>query len=155
MRQHDKGIAECEKAVSLEPNSSKVHFFLSLALRYAGKAEESIIECKEAIRLNPIPPSAYYQALTNSYCLTGKYNEAIGAGKEAVGIEPNNMTARAFLAAAYSLGGMEEEALAEAKEVLRINPRFSVVRWAKTMPYKNEVDRELTINALRKAGLPE
>jgi hypothetical protein len=41
----------------------------------------------------------------------------------------------------------------EAAEVLRINPKFRVEYWAKTMPYKNEADRELIIGALRKAGL--
>ena len=105
------------------------------------------------IRLDPIPQSYYYQSLTNTYCLAGQYEEAITAGSKAVNIEPNNLIAHAFLAAAYSLGGLEEEARIQAKEVLRINPRFSVDQWAKTMPYKNEVDRDLTINALRNAGL--
>jgi len=153
MRQHDKGVAECKKAVTLEPNSSRAYFFLSLALRYAGKAEEAIIECKEAIRLDPIPPSNYYQGLTNSYCLTGQYKKAISAGKEAVRIDPNNMTARAFLAAAYSLAGLEEEALIEGGEVLRIAPKFLLEKWAITMPFKNKADLDLTIGALRKAGL--
>jgi TolB-like protein/Tfp pilus assembly protein PilF len=153
MRQHDKGIQECERGVALEPNSANAHFFLNLALRYAGRAKEAITMCKEAIRLDPIPMSHYYQGLTNAYCLAGQYEEAITAGIKAVHLEPNNLIAHAFLAAAYILGGMEEEALAEAKEVLRINPRFSVEQWAKTMPYKNQADRDLVINALRKAGL--
>jgi adenylate cyclase len=153
MWQHDKGVAECEKAVGLEPNSARAHFFLGLALRYAGKSEEAIIECKEAIRLNPIPTSNYYQGLTNSYCLTGQYKEAIRAGKEAVRIEPNNMTARAFLAVAYSLAGLEEEARIEAEEVLRIAPKFLLENWARTMPFKDKADLDLTIGALRKAGL--
>jgi len=153
MRQHDKGISECERGVSLEPNSAMAHLWLGLVLRYAGRHEEAITMYKEAIRLNPIPPAVYYHGLSITYCLTGQYEEAITAGKKAIRFEPNNMVSHAFLATSYSLGGLEEEALAEAKEVLRINPRFSVEQWAKTMPYKNEVDRELTINALRKAGL--
>ena len=153
MLQHDKGIAECEQAVNLEPSSAISYFYLSLALKYAGRPKEAITMCKEAIRLNPIPPGFYYQSLTNSYCLTGQYEEAIAAGKEATRVEPNNLTARAFLTAAYSLHGREEEARMEAAEVLRINPKFSIDYWAKTMPFKNEADRELTIGALRKAGL--
>ncbi|UCG67365.1 MAG: tetratricopeptide repeat protein, partial [Deltaproteobacteria bacterium] len=153
MRQHDKGIPECEQAVSLEPNSATAHLFLGLALRYAGRHKEAITMCKEAIRLDPIPWSGYYQSLTNAYCLAGQYEEAITAGRKAVRLEPNNLIAHAFLAAAYSLHGREEEAHIEAGEVLRIDPKFSVEHWAKTMPYKNEADRELTINALRKAGL--
>ncbi len=153
MLQHDKGIAECEQAVNLEPNSAIAYSYLSVALRYAGRPKEAITMCKEAIRLDPIPLSFYYQSLTNAYCIAGEYEEAIAAGKKATSIEPNNLLAHAFLAAAYALHGREEEARIEAAEVLRINPKFSVDQWAKTMPYKNEADRELTIGALRKAGL--
>jgi tetratricopeptide (TPR) repeat protein len=111
--------------------------------------------CKEAIRLDPIPVSLYYQSLTNAFCLTGEYEEAIAAGKKATSLGPNNLVAHAFLAVAYSLHGREEEARVEAAEVLRINPKFSVEYWAKTMPFRNQADLELVIGALRKAGLPE
>ena len=153
MRQHDKGISECERGVALEPNSAGAYFFLNLALRYAGRAKEAITMCKEAIRLDPIPLSGYYQGLTNAYCLTGQYDEAITAGRKAVHIEPNNLIAHVFLAAAYSLHDREEEAHIEAGEVLRINPKFSVDHWEKTIPYRNKADKELIIGALRKAGL--
>jgi adenylate cyclase len=153
MLQHDKGIAECEQAVNLEPNSAISYFYLSLALKYAGRPKEAITMAKEAIRLNPIPPGFYYQNITHLYCLTGQYEEAIKVGKEATRVEPNNFTVRAFLTVAYSLHGRQEEARIEAAEVLRINPKFRVEHWAKTIPFKNEADRELTIGALRKAGL--
>ena len=153
MLQHDKGIAECEQAVNLEPNSAISYFYLSLAHKYAGRPKEAITMAKEAIRLNPIPPGFYYQNLTHLYCLTGQYEEAIKAGKEATRVEPNNFTARALLTVAYSLNGRQEEARIEAAEVLRINPKFRVEYWAKTIPFKNEADKELTIGALRKAGL--
>jgi len=109
--------------------------------------------CKKAIRLNPFPPSWYYFGLTNAYSLTSQYEEAIIAGKKAIHIDPFNLVSRVFLAATYSLNGQEEEARVEAKEVLRINPHFSVDQCEKTIPYKNEEDRELIIEALRKVGL--
>jgi adenylate cyclase len=152
-RQYVEGIAECEQAVSLEPNSARAHYFLGLVMKYAGRHKEAITVCKEAIRLNPIPPSLYYIDLINLYCLTGQYEEAITAGKKAVHLGPNNLIAHAFLTAAYSLRGLKEEARIEAGEVLRINPKFSIDRWTRNMPYKNEADKELIISALHKAGL--
>jgi adenylate cyclase len=152
-RQYDEGIAECEQAVSLEPNSARAHYFLGLVLKYAGRHKEAITVSKEAIRLNPIPPSLYYIDLINLYCLTGQYKEAITAGKKAIHLGPNNLIVHAFLTAAYSLRGLKEEARIEAGEVLRINPKFSVDRWTRNMPYKNKADKELIIGALRKAGL--
>jgi len=108
---------------------------------------------KEAMRLNPIPPGFYYQNLTHLYCLTGQYEEAIKAGEEATRVAPNNFTVRAFLTVAYSLYNRQEEARIEAAEVLRINPKFLVDSWTKTMPFKNKAELDLTIGALRKAGL--
>ena len=59
------------------------------------------------------------------------------------------------LTTAYSLAGRQEEARIEAAEVLRLNPKFSLVRTGKLLPYKNQADREHVISALRKAGLPD
>ena len=47
----------------------------------------------------------------------------------------------------------EREASARAAEVVRINPKFSVDSYAKTLPYKNQSETDKLINALRKAGL--
>ncbi len=152
-RQHDKGIAECERAVTLDPNYANGYFFLGTALRYAGRPEEAIEMYNKAIRLDPIPQGRYYQGLTNTYCLMGQYEEAISAGQKAIHLNPDNLIAHAFLAAAYSLSGREEEAHVEAAEVIRLNPKFLVETWETTMPFKNKSDLELVIGALRKAGL--
>jgi hypothetical protein len=48
--------------------------------------------------------------------------------------------------------GREEEARASAAEILRINPRFSLERYAKILPFSQPVvDR--VVEDLRKAGL--
>jgi adenylate cyclase len=58
-----------------------------------------------------------------------------------------------FLAAAYSLAGQDEKARVEAAEVLRINPKFSLEKFAQSVTYKNQEDKERLISALRQAGL--
>jgi hypothetical protein len=60
-----------------------------------------------------------------------------------------------ILAVAYSLAGRQEEAGIAAKEVLRLNPKFSVALFRKMLPYKNQADTELVIEAMLNAGLPE
>jgi hypothetical protein len=57
------------------------------------------------------------------------------------------------MAAVYSRAGRNEEARIEAAEVLRINPKFSLEQFAKSLKYKKQEDIERTVNALRKAGL--
>jgi tetratricopeptide (TPR) repeat protein len=83
----------------------------------------------------------------------GQYDDAITWCEKAVRREPNSLFARLFLAAAYSRAGRNEEARIEAAEVLRINPKFSLEKFAKSLTYKNQEDVERTVSALRKAGL--
>ena len=49
--------------------------------------------------------------------------------------------------------GREQEARAEGAEVLRIDPTFSLERYAKMFPLKNQALKDKTFEALRKAGL--
>jgi adenylate cyclase len=155
MRQHEKGIAEVEKAVALNPNAADAQCFFGFILHYNGRHKEAIEGIRKAIRLNPFPPNWYWHCLGFAYCHAGMYEEAVAACKKALRVKPDNLPARLRLAAAYSLSGREEEARAEAAEILRIDPKFSLKRFAKGQPYKNQSDTELFINALRKAGLPE
>jgi hypothetical protein len=45
------------------------------------------------------------------------------------------------------------EARSAAQEVQRVNPKFSVAVWAKTMPYRNRERLARFSDTLRKAGL--
>ncbi|MEE8481074.1 MAG: adenylate/guanylate cyclase domain-containing protein [Desulfobacterales bacterium] len=153
IRQHDKAVAEGERAVALNPNSAVSHMRYGKILTFAGRYEESIPELKKAIRLNPIPPNMYLFSLGISYCWTGQYEEAITWCEKAVRREPNSMFARLFMAMAYSFSGRDEEARVEAAEVIRINPKFSLAKFAKRVTYKNQEDKDRVIEALQKAGL--
>jgi hypothetical protein len=46
-----------------------------------------------------------------------------------------------------------EEARTTAEEVLRVQPKLSVAFFEKKLPYKNKADLQLSIGAMRKAGL--
>jgi tetratricopeptide (TPR) repeat protein len=85
--------------------------------------------------------------------LLESYEEAIAAYKKAISIEPGNLVAHVALATVYALDGREMEAQGEAEEVLRIEPKFSVERYAKSLAFMNQAYRDLSIAALRKAGL--
>jgi len=85
--------------------------------------------------------------------MTEKYDEAIPVVKKALNRNPNYLPAYAFLAASYISLGREPEAVAAAEEILRIDPKFSLESYAKTLPYKNKADKDKFIEALKKAGL--
>ncbi len=155
MKKYEKGIMEAQKGVDLDPNGAHGYLYLSLCLRYAGKFEEAIQAIEKAIRLNPFPPVTYFKFASPAYYGAGRYKEAIAAGEKAVKVSPNDAGSHMTLAIAFSLAGRQEEARIAAKEVLRLNPKFSVALYRKTLQYKNQADTERVIGAMLNAGLPE
>jgi TolB-like protein/Tfp pilus assembly protein PilF len=144
-RQHEKAVAAAEHAHTLNPNGALVYNTLA-----------GVVGCgKKSIRHAPFPPLTSFHWLGRAYFMTGQYDEAILTFKKALNVNPNYLPAHAFLAASYSSLGREAEANAAAEQVLRINPKFSLESYAKTLPYKNKADIERYIAALRRAGLPD
>jgi adenylate cyclase len=152
-RQYEEAIAEGERAVALSPNGADAHAHLAMTLNYMGRPEEAIGLFKKATRLNPMPPNWYLFCLGDAYRLTGQYEKAIATVQKSLQRNPDDIIAHIALATGYIMGGREDEARAEAAEVLRIDPKFSLEYYANTLPYKNQADTELIIDALRKAGL--
>jgi adenylate cyclase len=152
-RDYDKAIAEGEKAVALDPGGADAHAWLGMGLNYADRPKEAIPLFEKAIRLNPFGPTSYFLNYGTSYRMMGQYQEAITQYKKALRIAPNNIIAHIALAGTYSLLGRNEEARAEAEEVLRLNPKFSLESYAKTLPFKNQAQIDRLVEALRKAGL--
>jgi adenylate cyclase len=153
-RDFEKGVAEAERAVALEPGSGHAYTTLGLNLNYSGRYEEAIPVLKNAIRLMPIPSALCLNSLGFSYRMLGRYEESIVSLKKLIQREPDSITGHLHLAATYVLAGKEAEARAEAAEILRINPKFSLEQFAKTIPMKNQTDlMDRWIEPLRKAGL--
>jgi len=154
-RQHEKAIAEFERAINLNPNLPDLHARFGIALTYVGRLEESLDSFKKAIRLNPIPPSWYLRNFARSYRMVGRYEDSISTYKAALYRSPDDLYAQAGLTATYSVAGRLNEARAQAAEVLRVQPKFSSERYAKTFPFIDKAETEKLISALRMAGLPE
>jgi adenylate cyclase len=152
-REHEKAIAEAKRAIALNPNNADAYNMLGLSLHLSDRSVESIGFLKKAIRLNPFPRSIYLVNLGNAYRATEQYEEAIETYKKSIKREPNNIFAYIGLTATYSLMGREKEAHESALEVLKIDPEFSLKKFAKTIPFKNQDRVKRVIEALRKAGL--
>ena len=152
-RDYEKGIAEAERAVALEPNSADAYTQLAINLSWAGRTEEAIPLFKKAIRLSPIPPARCLFNMAACYRIIGQHEDAIAIYKKILQKQPDQMLAHLGLAATLMLAGREDEARTQAAELLRIDPKFSLERFAKTLTYKNQAEIDRYIGALRKAGL--
>jgi len=151
--QFDRAIEEGERAIALNPNGADHHVWLAMILTSAGRPEEAVELVNKAIRLNPFPPNWYFLSLGNAFFAMGRYEEAVGSYKRTFERSPDFLLTKIGLAAAYGALGGEEDARAAAIEVLRINPKFSLERFAEGLLYKDQKDADHYINALRKAGL--
>ncbi|MCX5913835.1 MAG: tetratricopeptide repeat protein, partial [Deltaproteobacteria bacterium] len=107
---------------------------------------------QHAIRLNPFAPSMFFNNLAVAYRDAGQYEKAIEEAKKALQREPNTQFPYIHMAISYIRLGREEEARTAAAEILRINPKFSLERYAKTLPFTKPVADRI-VEDLRKVGL--
>ena len=152
-KQHEKAIAEQEKAITLSPNDADGIAGLGGILTWAGRPEETIGLVKKAMRLNPMYPTEYLWNLGHAYFLVGRYEEAIETLKRARDRNPDYLPVRAYLAASYSELGREEEARTEAAEYVRLSPQTSTEAWRHRLPYEDQAILERVIRNVRKAEL--
>jgi adenylate cyclase len=155
LKEYDKAISEAEKAVSLNPSSAHAYRSLGVVLEAAGRPEEAIPFFKKSLRLSPIPiDPGTLGRLGHAYRQLGQYEEAVATHKKALQLYgADHLLAHLQLAGVYALMGREKEAHAEAAEVMRIDPKFSLESYAKTIPYKDQKKIDDLVSALRKAGL--
>ncbi len=77
----------------------------------------------------------------------------MSALRKAIQREPGNSLARLHLCSTYEAMGRKDEAQALVSEVYEINPKFSLLNWEKTLPFRDKEFKKRYIDSLRKAGL--
>jgi len=152
-KEPDKAIAAAERAIALNPNAADAYADLGFLFAVTGRGEEGIRFIEKGFRLNPFPLPTYFNYLAAAYSFSGRYEDAIEVNKEVLKRFPSNLFAHISLTAAYSLSGHEKEARHQAEELLRLDPGFSVDKYAETIFNQDEASLERLIDALRKAGL--
>jgi adenylate cyclase len=152
-RQHERALAELERAVALAPNNADAYVGLGWILLQAGKPEEAIEALEKSMRLDPHYPVHCLIFLGEAYYWLGRYEEAIAAEKKALLRNPDDLGAHLRLAVFYSEIGRKEEAQVELAESLRLSPNYSLEVVRQITPYRDPADLERVLTALRKAGL--
>jgi adenylate cyclase len=149
--EYDEAVEEAEVAASLDPGALTN---LGSTLMHACRFTESISVFQKAIRLNPLRPhSSCLMNLGWSYRSIGQYDQSVEIYKKLLQNQPDHFFGNLGLTATYSEMGRMEDARKQAAEVLRINPKFSLERFAQRMRTKCPEYNERTLEALRNAGL--
>jgi len=152
-RQYDKALEEGAKCIALAPNSADAYAWYAQPLAFAGEPAKAISLVEKALRMNPFPPSWYYNGLFWGYFSLRNYERATQACVKGINTEPRNIRPRLNLILAYVMSGREKEAHAQAEEALNISPSFSFESFPERLPFRDHSEIERIVDALRKAGL--
>ncbi len=152
---HERSIAEEERAVSLNPNDATFRGFLSNVLCLGGRSEEGLTEIEFAMRLNPHYHPIALHMIGRALLTLRRYGEALPHLERLVGTMPSNTNARAMLAACYAALDRIGDARTTVEAIAKISPSYTLREIPVRTPYKLEKDREHYLDLLRKAGLPE
>jgi TolB-like protein len=153
-RSTDEAVEEYQRALDLNPNFAAAHGYLGLALALAGRSEEAIGHCEEAIRMSPHDPqnAIFNTALSGAYYLAGRYNEAIEFGRKATQQRTELSSAYRVYAASLAQAGQIEQARAAVKRLKELHPGISIGWIEQYVPYTAGQMAKF-IDGLRKAGL--
>jgi adenylate cyclase len=144
-------IEMADRAVALNPNSWITWNSRGMVYRIAGLPEEAIRSHERAVRVSPVDPRLHF-GMGTALIELRRFDEAVVAGKKALGQNPSFSAAYRLLTSAFAHLGGNAEAGEVAARVLEIDPAFTISAWVTRARQSNA---KLLIEGLRKAGLPE
>ena len=160
--QHERGIAELETAIDLNPCFAQAYFGLGQALLWADRNEEALPLFEDAIRLSPHDPHlwTFFHLQAVAYYNLGKLKDAELCARTSVRLP--NVTYWAFATLTSILGSTNklDEAVPIIQELLRRKPRYSCSYATDDFLVAGRTIQptqfiEQYVAGLRKAGLPE
>jgi adenylate cyclase len=154
--QHDAAIAEANKAIEQNPYNALAQFWLGAAFAFAGREEEAIPRLEHALELTPRDPrnQFFMTHLALAYLSTGQPERALEWVRLAALRRSDFIEAPLTLVSILAHLGKEEEAKA-ALDRIAVADLGSVERRPHWRRYRHPTTKELVLDGLRKAGLPE
>ena len=151
----DEAMDHAKRALALRPNYDGSYFTMCGALIYAGRPDEAITYIEKAMRINPKYPAMWLWWLGVAQFCDEQLEEAATTFERARKRNPH--LAAWFQISAYEHLGRKKEAQEVLSEYLKVRG------WEKAPPlttkimpwyqFKNQTDRELLAEGLRKVGL--
>ena len=123
--QPEAADAEFLLALAGDPNSVAVRTKVAEALRLQGKFDESVVDLRAAIRIDPTFAPAHSDL---GMILREQKNipEAVAAYREAIRLDPRSTDAHNGLAITYAGSGRLEDARAEFQAIVEIDPESTI-----------------------------
>ena len=155
-----QGIAECERALALDPNLAEAHAMIGIAKFVMGRFEETEAHIEEALRLSPRDRylSSWLVIAGIAQLYLGSDEKAVTCFRRSIEISRNHPAAQYYLAGALALLGRMEEARWAVRAAIAVHSDFTVSRFRAGAASDNPrylAARERLSQGMLKAGVPE
>ena len=152
-REYDEAMSEATNAVTYRPSCPAAYTIKASVLTYLDKAIDAVEFAQYAMRLTPVHPPMYPAVLASAYYGCERYEEAVAASKNAIELRSTDVSPYLYLVASNMALDRKDEAQRAAMEVRKMEPDFSLAKFAETQPYKESKTLEKLITLLNSGGL--
>jgi adenylate cyclase len=156
-RDYDTALAAMARAIQLNPNSAHILLRSGWLRVWVCDADVAIPEFLRAIRLSPLDPSIGWTlcGLAVAFLIKGEYEKALEHARRSVREMPRWISALRTLAVAAVKADRQQEAEETVRRILLLSPDHSIAKERRSLAYRDDWVREMLLDGLRVAGLPE
>jgi adenylate cyclase len=156
-RDHPAARNDFKAALDIVPSYSFALMTFGMSHTWCNQPDDAIPYFDDAERVSPKDPLLWLSLMgrTLAFMIEGKFEDADAVGKRAIAIPNAPLMPRLIHAAALGHLGRNDEAQAAIDVMLGINPGFCLNFVDRILPTNEEKVREVILDGLRKAGVPE
>lgn len=147
-QKYDKGFAEYDKAMEINPNSPDLMALKGGELAGYGRHDEGIALIRQSFEYNKHPPGWYYWTLGIAYFAADSHSLVIESLEK---MDRQNKDSLTYLASSNAIMGNFEEANSRFAELLEHDPEFKIEQIRTTHSYLLEDTQLRLINGLQLA----
>ena len=129
-QQLDEAIVAFRKATEINPNNGIAQAKLAHVLSNKGNDSEAVDIYQKAFSLQPKQPLWAYLSFAKALYNNNQIEQTLNICKQALAIQPNNLTTNLLLAEAQEQKGDIEAAIASYQKIIKLNsqPNFGIYR---------------------------
>jgi tetratricopeptide (TPR) repeat protein len=122
----DKGIADCNEAIRLDPKNARAFFNRGKSWLSKGDEEDKAIsDYNAAIRLDPHPKMVYYVHRAEAWWNKREYDKSMSDLDVAIRLDPTYAAAYVGRAYVWRSRGDYAKAMDDCSEAIRLDPQFA------------------------------
>lgn len=142
--EYDRAIADCNRAVEIDPNSAKAFYGRGNAWLEKGDNDRAIVDYNLAINLDPNYSDAY-DGRGIALDRKGQYDQAISDFNKAIKLNPKAANTFCNRGNAWAKRGDYDTAIADFTRAIKLNPKYGIAYYNRATIWKKKGDYDKAI----------